>query len=221
MPTCTAEQLRDELRQIDTDLARLGEQEREAEHGIDGLALQARRGDANAEKQVSDLEAACASAAANRRRLKAARCSVEAELQVTLAVAEREAVKERAREARKLLATFRKRGAAMEAMLRKILADYYGIQADMATLANLGMTRINPGLVKANCRRAFRAALIPIRQDLEMTLVPPLERRSFANLVAAWAGTTERLINGILNEPEGVSAPTQPAEALEQAHAGA
>jgi hypothetical protein len=54
-----------------------------------------------------------------------------------------------------------------------------------------------------------------------MTLVPPLERRSFADLVGAWAGTTERLINAILNEPKKVSAPTQPAEAVEQAHAGA
>ena len=217
----TVEHLRDELRQIDADLARISEKELKAEHAIDDLALQARRGDATAEKQISEHEAACASAAANRRRLKAARCSVEAELQVTLAVAEREAVKERAREARKLLATFRKRGTAIEAGLRKALADYTGIQADMATLANLGMTRINSGLVKANCRRAFRAALIPIRQDLEMTLVPPLERRSFADLVAAWGGTTERLINGILNEPEEIPAHTQPAEALEQARAGA
>jgi hypothetical protein len=54
----------------------------------------------------------------------------------------------------------------------------------MVTLANLGMTRLNPDLVKANCRRAFRAALIPIRTDLEMTLVQPLERRTFSDLPA-------------------------------------
>ena len=37
----------------------------------------------------------------------------------------------------------------------------------------------------------------------------------------AWAGSAERLINAILNEPEEVSAPTPPAEAVEQAQAGA
>jgi hypothetical protein len=221
MSSRSIEQLRDELRQIEDDLARFSEQERDAERGIDALALRARRGDAQAERQISEHETSCASALNNRRRLQAARKSIEAELQIALTLIEREAVKEKAREAKKILAVFSKRGAAIEAGLRKVLADYMGIQTDMATLANLDMTRINPELVKANCKRAFRAALIPIRTDLEMTLVPPLERRGFADLVDAWAGSAERLINAILNEPEEVSAPTPPAEAVEQAQAGA
>jgi chromosome segregation ATPase len=143
MSTRSIEELRDELRQIDADLVRLVEQEVEAKHGIDGLALQARRGDMNAEKQIGDLEAACTSSAVNRRRLKAARCSVEAELQMVLANAEREATKEKAREAKRLLAIFRERGAGIEAGLRKVLADYHGIQADMATL---GRVLINSAL---------------------------------------------------------------------------
>ena len=77
----------------------------------------------------------------------------------------------------------------------------------MATLANLGMTQINSELVKAkDCRRAFRAALIPIRTDLEMTLVPPLRRRRASLiLLCFWAGTTEQMIRTILSEPEEVS----------------
>ena len=221
MSNRSIEQLRDELRQIEDDLARFSEQERDAERGIDAVALRARRGDAQAERQISEHETSCASALTNRRRLQAARKSIEAELQIALTLIEREAVKQKAREAKKILAMFSKRGAAIEAGLRKVLADYMGIQTDMATLANLDMTRINPELVKANCKRAFRAALIPIRTDLEMTLVPPLERRGFADLVDAWAGSAERLINAILNEPEEVSAPTPPAEAVEQAQAGA
>ena len=154
--------LREEISRIDTDLARLAEQERQAESGIDSLALQARRGDGEAERQLSDYEKSRGAASNNRRRLQAARKSIEAELQIALTVIEREAVKEKAREAKKILAVFSKRGAAIEAGLRKVLADYMGIQTDIAMLANLGMTRISPQLVKSNCKRAFRAALIPI-----------------------------------------------------------
>ena len=94
----------------------------------------------------------------------------------------------------------------------------------MATLSSLGMTKVNPELVKANCRRAFRAALIPIRTDLEMTLVPPLERRGFSDLVAAWSGNVEQTIRTILkDDPEEApaSAPAQPVAAVEQVQAGA
>jgi hypothetical protein len=45
MTKLATEQLRDELRQIDDELTRVSEQERDAERGIDALALQARRGD--------------------------------------------------------------------------------------------------------------------------------------------------------------------------------
>ena len=38
MSNRSVEQLRDELRQIDDDLVRLNQQEREAEHGIDSTA---------------------------------------------------------------------------------------------------------------------------------------------------------------------------------------
>ena len=48
----SVDELRDELLQIDDDLRRLGEQEREAERGIDSLALLAHRGDMQAEKKI-------------------------------------------------------------------------------------------------------------------------------------------------------------------------
>jgi hypothetical protein len=218
----TVEQLRGELRQIDDELVRLSEQEREAERGIDALALRARRGDGEAERQIVEHEKSRAAALNNRRRLQAARASIEAEIKMAVAAAERDAVKAKARKAKDILATLRKRGAAIETGLRNVLADYAGIQADMAMLADLGMTRINPELVKANCRRAFRASLTPIRTDLEMTLVPPLERRSFGNLVGAWSGNVERTIGAILNDdPQEVPAeePADPAAVVGQAPA--
>jgi hypothetical protein len=143
--------------------------------------------------------------------LQAARATVEAELQMALAVAECEAAKAKAHEAKKVIVILRKRGSEIDAGLRKLLEDYTAIQADMAALSNLGATRINSELVKANCRRAMRSALIPIRSDLEMPLVPPLERRTFSELVGAWAGTAERMIEAILKQPDATVAPAEPS----------
>jgi hypothetical protein len=54
----SAEQLNEELAAIDVDLARLAEQEREADAGIDGLALRARRGDVKAQRRLDKIESA-------------------------------------------------------------------------------------------------------------------------------------------------------------------
>lgn len=138
--------------------------------------------------------------------MQAARGSVETELQMALAVAEREAVKEKAREAKKIVAALRKRGTDIHAGLLKLLEDYTAIQSDMSALSGLGVTRINPELVRAKCRRAMRAALMPIRTDLEMPMVPPLERCTFSDLAGAWAGTAERTIEAILKQAEETAA---------------
>ena len=210
----TMSALNSELQQIDIELRQIAEQEREAEHGIGELSLQARRGDKEAASKLDQFDKFSAEVMATRRRLKAARSSVEAELQTALVLERTEETKSKAREAQKILATFSKRGAAIEAGLRKVLADYAGIQADMATLSDLGMTKVNPELVKANCRRAFRAALIPIRTDLEMTLVPPLERRGFSDLVAAWSGNVEQTIRTILKDDPQEAPASAPAQSV-------
>jgi hypothetical protein len=162
-------QLNEELLQIDADLARLDEQEREAELGIDSFALKARRGDTNAQKQIEEYEALRATVSNSRRRMKAARASIDAEVQLVQTTAAAEARRDKAREAQKILEALRKRGADMDAGLRKLVEDYTAIQADMATLCALGATKINPELVGANCRRAMRSALQPLRADLEMS----------------------------------------------------
>ncbi len=213
------ERLRKEIVQIDDDLAQLSEQESDAERGIDSLALLAHRGDMQAEKKIGTYEESRATALRHRRRLQAARASVEAELRMAQVVADREAVKGKAREAKKIVERLRSRGPSIGQALHRALNEYVAIQSDMAALAGLGMTRINPELVKANCRRAFRAALTPIRTDLEIALVPPLERRGFTELVATWADATEQTIEIILNEPEDVSASTAPTAAVEQVQA--
>src|SRR5215471_6827775 len=148
------EQLNEELLQIDADLARLDEQEREAELGIDSFALRARRGDTNAQKQIEEYEALRATVSNSRRRMKAARASIDAEVQLVETAAAAQARKDKAREAQKILETLRKRGTDIDAALQKLVEDYTAIQADMAVLCGLGATKVNPELVRANCRRA-------------------------------------------------------------------
>ena len=211
MPKRSIEQLRDELRQIDDDLARLNEQERDAERGIDALALQARRGDGEAERQLSDYEKSRAAASNSRRRLQAARASIEAEVQVAQATAETEARKERACEAKKIVAIFRKRGSEIDTGLRKLLEDYTAIQTDVSALSGLGATQINPRAVKVNCERALRAALM--RTGLELPPVPPLERRTFTELVGSWSIGAERWIEAVLKETEETATQTETSHA--------
>jgi hypothetical protein len=205
------EQLREEIEEIDQDLMRLGEHERDAERGIVALVLLAHRGDEEAEKQINEHEKSRAATVNSRRRLQAARVSIEAELQMAVAVIEREAVKEKAREAKEIVATCRKRGSELDVGLRKLVEDYLAIQGDVAALTRLGATRINPELVRVNCLRALTAALM--QTDLGLPLVPPLARHSFSELVGGWSNTAERWIETALTPPEESVAQTEPTYA--------
>jgi hypothetical protein len=196
----SVEQLREEILQIDTDLAQLSAQERDAERGIDALALQARRGNGEAERQIGEHEKCRASAQNNRRRLKAARASIESEIQMALAGAERKAVKEKAREAKKIIAQLRNRGVDVDTIIRNLIDEYNSIAADVVALAALGASQIKLRLVQLGCERALRAKLASIK-DLELRPVAPLERREFASLTNTWTVGAERWINSILNEP--------------------
>jgi DNA repair exonuclease SbcCD ATPase subunit len=201
----SAEQLSEELAAIDVDLARLAERDREADAGIDSLALQARRGDVKAKKRLDKIESARIAEAAKRRRLEAAREAIKGEIQQAQAAADAEKTRERAREARKVLESFRQLGAEIDNSARKLLADYARISSTMAALADLGATRISGEMVKANCRRALMAALIPIRNDLELKLLPPGERRTFSDLVRVWSASIEQAINR--NDPQEAPTP--------------
>jgi hypothetical protein len=215
----SAEQLNEELAAIDVDLARLAEQEREADAGIDGLALRARRGDVKAKKRLDKIESTRIAEIGKRRRLEAAREAIKGEIQQALAAADREAARERAREARKILEKFRQLGAEIDNGVRKLLTDYEKISTTMARLADLGATRISGEMVKANTRRALMAALIPIRNDLELKLLPPGERRTFSDLVRIWSASIEQAINR--NDPQEAPTPAAAngAPIVEQAQA--
>jgi hypothetical protein len=80
----------------------------------------------------------------------------------------------------------------------------------MAEFDRLGVTRISGEVVKANCRRALKTALMPVRTDIEIPLTPPLERRSFSDLASAWALSIEQAINR--NDPQKAPAPAEPLE---------
>jgi hypothetical protein len=90
----------------------------------------------------------------------------------------------------------------------KLLADYAKVSTTMARLADLGATRISGEMVKANTRRALMAALIPIRNDLELKLLPPGERRTFSDLVRVWSAGIEQTISR--NDPQETPAPAAP-----------
>jgi vacuolar-type H+-ATPase subunit E/Vma4 len=68
----------------------------------------------------------------NRRRLQAARSSIEAELQAAIATVKWEAKKKRAREAKKIVANLRQRGPNIGLALRTALQEYDALQEDMA-----------------------------------------------------------------------------------------
>jgi predicted amino acid dehydrogenase len=141
----------------------------------------------------------------SRRRLQAARAAVEIEIQEALAATDREAARQRAREARQILESFRQLGAEIDNGARKLLSDYAKISTTMARLVDLGAARISGEMVKANARRALMAALIPIRNDLELKLLPPGERRTFADLVRVWSASIEQAINR--NDPHEAPTP--------------
>jgi hypothetical protein len=113
----------------------------------------------------------------------------EGEIQQARAAADAEKARERAREARKILESFRQLGVEID---NDVCAK---ISTTMAMLADLGATRITGEMVKADARRALMAALISIRDDLELKLLPPGERRTFAGLVRACSASIEQTIS--------------------------
>lgn len=197
--TKTVADLNAELAQIDADLLGLTETERKAEKGIGELSLAARRGDQEAQGKLEQFDASCAATTIDRRRLLAARVSVEAELVVAQAIVDCEAAKTRAREAKEITEVFRERGAKIDAGIRAFVDEYFNLRSDAAALARLGVG-INSELVRVNSLRALSAALQ--RTDLGLPKVSPLQRHSFAELVGVWAATAERWIATTLNEPE-------------------
>lgn len=216
----SVEQLREEIAQIDRDLARLTEQESAAGRIVDELALPAHRGDAKAKSKLSQSEQARVSALHQFRRLQSARAAIEGELQMAMAVADHETMKEKAREAKKIVAQLRNRGADVDATIRKLIDEYDSIVADVAALAALGASQINLRLVQLGCERALRAKLASIK-ELELRPVAPLERREFASLTDAWAAGGERWINSILNAEEPTTPTGADRSVAEQAQAGA
>jgi hypothetical protein len=200
------DQLREELMQADANLAKLDQQEAEATRSIARLVLPAHRGDEEAQKKLAEHEAARANIPISRWRLKAVRNSIETEIQQAQAIADREAVKEKARQAKEVVARLRSRGVDMDATVNKLLDEYNAIESDVRELVDLGATRTNVRLVQLACARALLTKLGQIK-DLDLRPVPPLERREFAPLTAGWAANAERWISATLNEP------TQPAPA--------
>jgi len=216
----SADALHAEIAEIDRELAQTTETHAKAQSIMNDLALPARRGDAKAAKKLAEYEDALAEEQTLQRRRQAARASLESELQTALALERNEETKAKAREARKIVARLRSRGADVDATIRKLLDEYNSIASDVAALINLGASQINLRLVQLGCERALRAKLMSIK-ELELRPVAPLERREFASLVDAWTAGAERWINLILKAEE----PTTPAGAdrsvAEQAQAGA
>jgi hypothetical protein len=214
----SVEQLREEIAAIGRDLATIAALDAKAGRIIDEFALPAHRGDANAKKRLDEIEHARISTIEKRRRLQAAREGIEAEIRMALAAADREEVREKAREAKKIVARLRNRGADVDATIRKLIEEYNSIADDVAALSALGVSQVNLRLVQLGCERALRAKLTSIK-DLQLQPVAPLERREFASLTDTWAVGAERWINSILNEPAKAMVQML-APVAEQAQAG-
>jgi hypothetical protein len=190
----TIDGFREEIAQIESRLAESKALDEKAQGVIDDLALSVYRGDPQAKKKLDGITSARASESEKRRMLEAALESSKAELLQAQAEANREVARKRMKEAREIVASFRGIGAEIDDNMRKVLAGYQKIQTVMAQLTNLGVVRFSGEVVRANVRRAMRSSLLPIHRDLEMSLVPPLERRTFRQIVSAWVANIERMI---------------------------
>ena len=166
------DQLREELMQADANLAKLDQQEAEATRSIARLVLPAHRGDEEAQKKLAEHETARANIPISRWRT---------EIQQAQAIADREAVKEKARQAKEVVARLRSRGVDMDATVNKLLDEYNAIESDVTELVDLGATRTNVRLVQLACARALLTKLGQIK-ELDVRPVPPMERREFAPL---------------------------------------
>jgi hypothetical protein len=184
----------EEIAQIESRLAESKQLDEKAQGVIDDLALSVYRGDPQAKKKLDGITGARASESEKRRMLEAALENSKAELLQAQAEANREAARERMKEARRIVDEFRGIGAEIDDNMRKVLAGYQKIQTVMAQLTNLGVVRFSGEVVRANVRRAMRSSLISIHRDLELPLMPPLERRTFDGVVTAWVSNIERMI---------------------------
>jgi hypothetical protein len=190
----TIDDLREEIAQIESRLSESKELDEKAQGVIDDLALLVYRGDQQAKKKLEGISGARASESEKRRMLEAALESSKAELLQAQAEANREVARERMREARKILDDFCGIGREIDDDMRRVLENYKKISIVMAQLTNLGVVRFSGEVVRANVRRAMRSSLISVHRDLEMGPVPPLERRSFDQIVSAWVANIERMI---------------------------
>jgi hypothetical protein len=190
----TIDGYRAEIEAIQNRLAESKELDEKAQVVIDDLALSVFRGDPQAKKKLEEISAARASESEKRRMLEAALESSKSELLQAQAEANREVARERMKEAREIVASFRGIGREMDADMSRVLENYKKISIVMAQLTNLGVVRFSGEVVRANTRRAMRSSLISIHRDLEMALVPPLERRTFDQIVSAWVANIERMI---------------------------
>jgi hypothetical protein len=184
----------EEIAQIESRLAESKQLDEKAQGVIDDLALSVYRGDPQAKKKLDGITGARASESEKRRMLEAALENSKAELLQAQAEANREAARERMKEARRIVDEFRGIGAEIDDNMRKVLAGYQKIQTVMAQLTNLGVVRFSGEVVRANVRRSMRSSLISIHRDLELPLMPPLERRTFDSVVTAWVSNIERMI---------------------------
>jgi hypothetical protein len=181
----TVHGLREEIAQIEHRLAESKAFDEKTQGVIDDLALSVYRGDPQAKKKLEGISSAHTSESEKRRMLEAALESSKAELIQAQNEVNREAARERMNEARMIVAGFRGIGAEIDDNMRKVLGGYQKIQAVMAQLTNLGVVRFSGEVVRANVRRAMRSSLISIHRDLEMALVPPLERHEHSTKSSA------------------------------------
>jgi hypothetical protein len=190
----TVDGLREEIVQIEHRLAESKQLDEKAQGVIDDLALSVYRGDPQAKTKLADISSARTSESEKRRMLEAALESSKVELIEAQNEVNREAARERMKEARKIVDQFRGIGREIDDDMRRVLENYKKIPMVMAQLTNLGVVRFSGEVVRANTRRAMRSSLVSICRDVETSLVPPLERRTFDQIVSAWVANIERMI---------------------------
>ena len=173
--------LRDDLRQLDSDLESVAAQIAVADAKIAELAPPATRGDKQAEKSLCSVEESKLAAQNHQCRLKAAKMAVETELNEAIAAERSEAERVRVCEMTDRAHRLRERADELDAAAR-VLVGVYGKFRNEA--ASLGLPRLRAEIVNSACRRALTGHLSGTGLALE--LIASNQRRTFADIVNAW-----------------------------------
>ncbi len=163
------------------------------------LAFDAETGDAAAKRSIAELTKAAAALDVDVQTVEAAIAEAARRVRAAADASRRQAERDKARQARAILARLAHRFAAIDAGLRQAADNLRAVQSDFRSLGAFGAAVPNGKLIEVNSRSAVYAALAGL--GLDVPPIAPAARHSFESLGAGWLASIERWAAGILDAP--------------------